>query len=438
MADVQPTKKRRLLDITSKVDFQGPGQQGAAAAVAAPAGTLTAASIVVPPITPPRPELDAGACDNDGELDVPSDVEAAVMLLKAELYGAVAAAACAKQRRPPAAQQQQQQQQQQQSAAWGAGGLPPFVLKAHIYTVVSDRTAADRDLDDLLARGRARAFRLATGADEHVVLLMSDYLALISSIIAHKDDEARQGQLRQLEGQRVEAAEQAAPGPGARAVVTAPAAAAAAAAALRRFRDRVAPRCRDASISVERLLQLLAGRDDSSSAGGGDAPGRRLSQQQQQQQQQQQPPQQQQGQRGQRHHHQQQPDGARRTAALPHAGKHAGPAAAAAATARSGDADVSHLLAAELLSRDSLVPGRLTFTVPGAGRIVRWLVDGRQELTQALSKKRFGEALEKELLKLKLRRSTLGVRFHLRDLIGRGTAARGDSPAGPVIRLARP
>jgi hypothetical protein len=50
---------------------------------------------------------------------------------------------------------------------------------------------------------------------------------------------------------------------------------------------------------------------------------------------------------------------------------------------------------------------------------------------------RFGEALEKELLKLKLRRSTLGVRFHLRDLLGRGTVTRRDTPAGPAVQLVR-
>ncbi|KAI8466559.1 MAG: hypothetical protein J3K34DRAFT_433283 [Monoraphidium minutum] len=110
----------------------------------------------------------------------------------------------------------------------------------------------------------------------------------------------------------------------------------------------------------------------------------------------------------------------------------------AGAAAAGGDADISHLMAAELLSRDSSVPGRLALTVPGAGRAVRWLLDGRQELGGLLAKKRFGETLEKELLKAKLRRSGLGVRFHLRDMAGRGVVARADGPAGAVIRLARP
>lgn len=38
---------------------------------------------------------------------------------------------------------------------------------------------------------------------------------------------------------------------------------------------------------------------------------------------------------------------------------------------------------------------------------------------------------------MKLRRSTLGVRFHLRDMLGRGVATKGDTPAGAVIRLVR-
>lgn len=43
--------------------------------------------------------------------------------------------------------------------------------------------------------------------------------------------------------------------------------------------------------------------------------------------------------------------------------------------------------------------------------------------------------MEKELQKASLRASSLGVDFHVRDLVGLGTATRTSSAAGTVIRL---
>lgn len=50
------------------------------------------------------------------------------------------------------------------AAAAAAKQLPPVVLKSQIYTVLTDRTAADRDLEDLRQQGRVRVFKLAIGA----------------------------------------------------------------------------------------------------------------------------------------------------------------------------------------------------------------------------------------------------------------------------------
>jgi hypothetical protein len=49
------------------------------------------------------------------------------------------------------------------AAAAAAKQLPPIVLKSQLYTVLSDRTAADRDLEDLRQKGRVRVFKLAIG-----------------------------------------------------------------------------------------------------------------------------------------------------------------------------------------------------------------------------------------------------------------------------------
>ncbi len=63
---------------------------------------------------------------------------------------------------------------------------------------------------------------------------------------------------------------------------------------------------------------------------------------------------------------------------------------------------------------------------------------GRKELLSLLSKRKYGEIMEKELLsKRKLTQSTLGMQFHLRDVQGLGLVAKTDTPSGPVIRLVR-
>lgn len=54
----------------------------------------------------------------------------------------------------------------------------------------------------------------------------------------------------------------------------------------------------------------------------------------------------------------------------------------------------------------------------------------------ALRRRWHGEALESELeKKVKLRRSPLGVPWHVIDLLGLGLAQRCLMPVGPVLRL---
>jgi hypothetical protein len=42
-------------------------------------------------------------------------------------------------------------------------GLPPVALKSQLHTVLKDRTASDRELDELQRRGEVRTFRMPTG-----------------------------------------------------------------------------------------------------------------------------------------------------------------------------------------------------------------------------------------------------------------------------------
>ena len=395
-------RKRRLLSEalrgTEGADSAATGGSSGGAALVgggAPAASNAAAATSVPTAAAAAA---AAARDNDGSDDdewgdlaahAPSDAEAALLALKAELYGDALARAAAKRRKGAGDGGHHHYQQQHQPPP-----LPPFVLKAQLYTVLRDRTAADRDLDGLARAGRARAFKLATGAGDYALLLASDYSAMVEAAAAHKEAEARAlaararasgtgGATGGATGGGAGGGGSGAGGHGGSLEEAAAAArsAAAAAAALRRFKVRAAPRCHESHVTSERLLQLLA------TPAPGEPP----------------PP-------------------------RPSAG-------ASGAGAAASDADLSHLLAAELLSRDPVHPGRLAFTVPGAAAAVRSLVGGRSELLGVLKRKRFGEALEKELLKLRLRRSAFGVRFHLRDLLGRGSVERAETPAGAVIRL---
>jgi hypothetical protein len=49
------------------------------------------------------------------------------------------------------------------AAAAAARRLPRIILKSQLYTVLSDRTAADRELEALRQTGRVRVFKLGTG-----------------------------------------------------------------------------------------------------------------------------------------------------------------------------------------------------------------------------------------------------------------------------------
>jgi hypothetical protein len=56
---------------------------------------------------------------------------------------------------------------------------------------------------------------------------------------------------------------------------------------------------------------------------------------------------------------------------------------------------------------------------------------------QALQRRRYAEIPERELEKRRLQRSVLGVRFHVRDMLGSGALLRLDTTVGPVLRLAQ-
>jgi serine/threonine-protein kinase 19 len=55
-----------------------------------------------------------------------------------------------------------------------------------------------------------------------------------------------------------------------------------------------------------------------------------------------------------------------------------------------------------------------------------------------LRRRRQPEMLESELLKRRLQRSLLGVRWHVADLLGGGGLQRIQTAVGPLLRAAKP
>jgi len=114
--------------------------------------------------------------DHDSFDSVLSDAEASILLLRHKLFpdpaAAAAAAATAKQTRHAKRSKSAAGPSKATvaaiaaatAAAAAAKQLPPVVLKTVVYTVLTDRTTADRDLEDLRQQGRVRVFKLAIGA----------------------------------------------------------------------------------------------------------------------------------------------------------------------------------------------------------------------------------------------------------------------------------
>ena len=58
-----------------------------------------------------------------------------------------------------------------------------------------------------------------------------------------------------------------------------------------------------------------------------------------------------------------------------------------------------------------------------------------QEIVSLLRRRRYPEMLQKELKKKKLRTSSLGVKFHIQDLVGLGHLKIITTSAGALLRV---
>jgi len=87
------------------------------------------------------------------------------------------------------------------------------------------------------------------------------------------------------------------------------------------------------------------------------------------------------------------------------------------------------------LARDTINICNYIFTMPVGSTVLKSIVRGRKEVLAIITKRRFKEMSEKELLKKKVMRSSvLGMKFHLRDMVGSGMLVKMDTTVGAMYR----
>ncbi|MCO5599178.1 hypothetical protein L7F22_053278 [Adiantum nelumboides] len=98
---------------------------------------------------------------------------------------------------------------------------------------------------------------------------------------------------------------------------------------------------------------------------------------------------------------------------------------------------VSLLITAGLLVRQLADDRSYWLAIPNIGFLLKSLTQGRKELLSLLNRRQYKEILMSLLEKKKLRMSQLGMRFHIRDLVGSGQLCLSHTPAGLLVRIPR-
>ena len=77
-----------------------------------------------------------------------------------------------------------------------------------------------------------------------------------------------------------------------------------------------------------------------------------------------------------------------------------------------------------------------SFKVPGSGGVLSSMLAGRSELVSRIKRKRHHEMLVSKIRKeVKLRKTVLGIDWHIADLIGSGLVHVIETTVGPILRL---
>lgn len=77
------------------------------------------------------------------------------------------------------------------------------------------------------------------------------------------------------------------------------------------------------------------------------------------------------------------------------------------------------------------------FSVPCSGKFIELLNQGKMRITSILNNRPSCEILERELLEMKLKQCTLGIKFLLYDMIGKGQVKIVKCGMGNLIRLTK-
>ncbi|KAG0562676.1 hypothetical protein KC19_9G164400 [Ceratodon purpureus] len=101
------------------------------------------------------------------------------------------------------------------------------------------------------------------------------------------------------------------------------------------------------------------------------------------------------------------------------------------------DRHISLLMNAGLLTRQLVDSTAYWLALPNVGFLLKSLASGRKEIVSFLSRRKYREILQVPLERRRLQYSVLGMRFHIRDLLGLGQIHTVPSPSGPIIRLSR-
>lgn len=101
------------------------------------------------------------------------------------------------------------------------------------------------------------------------------------------------------------------------------------------------------------------------------------------------------------------------------------------------DGQISLLMNAGLVTRQLVDSTAYWLAIPSIGFLLKSLSSGRKEILSFLSRRKYREMLQVSLERRRLQYSVLGMRFHIRDLLGLGRIHVVPSPSGPIIRLSR-
>ncbi|XP_073393180.1 uncharacterized protein [Physcomitrium patens] len=101
------------------------------------------------------------------------------------------------------------------------------------------------------------------------------------------------------------------------------------------------------------------------------------------------------------------------------------------------DSHITLLMNAGLLTRQLGDGTEYWLAIPNVGFLLKSLTGGRKEIISFMSRRKYKEMLQVPLERRRLQYSVLGMRFHIRDLLGLGHIHTVNSPSGPIIRLSR-